>query len=34
MTTTIEPQAQRTTLEDYPRFPLLFGPWPIQRLVG
>ena len=32
MTTTIEPQAQRTTLEDYPRFPLLFGPSPIQRL--
>jgi 1-aminocyclopropane-1-carboxylate deaminase len=32
MTTTVEPQSQRTTLKDYPRFPLLFGPSPIQRL--
>ena len=32
MTTTIEPQAQMTALEDFPRYPLLFGPSPIQRL--
>ena len=32
MKTTIELQPQMTTLEDFPRFPLLFGPSPIQRL--
>ena len=32
MTTTSEPQAQMTALEDFPRYPLLFGPSPIQRL--
>jgi 1-aminocyclopropane-1-carboxylate deaminase len=30
--TTLEERPQMTTLEDFPRFPLLFGPSPIQRL--
>jgi 1-aminocyclopropane-1-carboxylate deaminase len=30
--TTLEARPQRTTLEDFPRYPLLFGPSPIQRL--
>jgi 1-aminocyclopropane-1-carboxylate deaminase len=32
MKTMIERRMQRTTLAEYPRFPLLFGPSPIQRL--
>jgi 1-aminocyclopropane-1-carboxylate deaminase len=30
--TTLEARPQATTLEDFPRYPLLFGPSPIQRL--
>ena len=30
--TTLEARPQMTTLEDFPRYPLLFGPSPIQRL--
>jgi 1-aminocyclopropane-1-carboxylate deaminase len=30
--TTLEAPARPTRLEDYPRFPLLFGPSPIQKL--
>jgi 1-aminocyclopropane-1-carboxylate deaminase len=30
--TTLEARPQMTTLEDYPRYPLTFGPSPIQRL--
>jgi 1-aminocyclopropane-1-carboxylate deaminase len=30
--TTLEAQTQSTTLEDFQRYPLLFGPSPIQRL--
>jgi 1-aminocyclopropane-1-carboxylate deaminase len=30
--TTLEAQAQMTTLEDFPRYPLMFGPSPVQRL--
>jgi 1-aminocyclopropane-1-carboxylate deaminase len=30
--TTLEGRAPATTLEDYPRFPLLFGPSPIHKL--
>jgi 1-aminocyclopropane-1-carboxylate deaminase len=29
---TLEARPQTTTLEDFPRYPLLFGPSPIQRL--
>ena len=32
--TTLEAPAQPTRLEDYPRYPLLFGPSPIQQLRG
>jgi 1-aminocyclopropane-1-carboxylate deaminase len=30
--TTLEARPQMTTLEDFPRYPLMFGPSPIQRL--
>jgi 1-aminocyclopropane-1-carboxylate deaminase len=30
--TTLEAQEQMTTLEDFPRHPLMFGPSPVQRL--
>jgi 1-aminocyclopropane-1-carboxylate deaminase len=30
--TTLEAQEQMTTLEDFPRYPLMFGPSPVQRL--
>jgi 1-aminocyclopropane-1-carboxylate deaminase len=30
--TTLEAQAQMTTLEDFPRYPLTFGPSPVHRL--
>jgi 1-aminocyclopropane-1-carboxylate deaminase len=30
--TTLEARPQRTTLEDFPRYPLMFGPSPIHRL--
>ena len=32
MTTKLEERPQSTTLEDFPRYPLMFGPSPVQRL--
>ncbi len=30
---TLEARSQPTTLEDFPRYPLMFGPSPIQKLA-